>query len=181
MNQVKLRLAQAAVTPQPDRQVSLGRHLIQTGAIAPWQLFFALERQSRWDATLGEILLAQGWVGTDQLLDAFAVHYGVQRIDLGAMPPDDTLASLLDPGFCLKHALLPWRRLGDMVILATARPDRLDRIRATLPPPLQNAAFVIADEAQLHAHIALTHRKHLVRLAESRVRETESCRSWGAA
>jgi len=50
MNQVQLCLADETIEPRVDRQVSLGRRLIQSGDISPWQLFFALERQSRWDA-----------------------------------------------------------------------------------------------------------------------------------
>lgn len=179
MNQVQLRLADAVVEPKEDRQVSLGRRLIQSGAIAPWQLFFSLERQSRWDATLGEILLAKSWINEDQLLDAYATYYSAQRVDLNRIPPSKSLTGLIDPNLCLKHSIIPWMRLGSTVILATSRPDRVDAMQAELPEELRHAPIAIAPQEQITGIVTKTHRSALLNLAETRVSDVESCRSWG--
>ncbi len=169
--------------PQDAARLPLARALIEAGLVTPWQLFFALRCQSSWNATLTEILTAQGWVTNAAFRSFKARSEDLRQVDLTRTPPSESAADLLPPAFCLKHNVLPWAKVGDTVILVTGRADHLDDLRAALPPHLREALFALTDAKQLQAHVALHHRRALTEAAESSVPEAESCRRFthGAA
>ncbi|SEO01725.1 hypothetical protein SAMN04490248_10146 [Salinihabitans flavidus] len=178
MSDQMLRLFAPRAVPRREKFVSVGRHLIEQGTIAPWQLFHALDRQSGWNASLTDILRARGWIDEDQALDALAGFHTAQKVDLSRDPPDPRLAGLLSPEFCLHHSVLPWASLGGLVMLVTSRPDRIAELRAVLPANLRGALVAVAREDDIRAHITRIHRRHLTRSAEARVPPGESCRGW---
>ncbi|MDC0738084.1 glycosyltransferase [Cognatishimia sp. SS12] len=177
-------LFHSAVPNRSAAQIGVARHLIETGAIQPWQLFFARKKQEEWDATLTEVLRGEEWIDEDTALEAAAVHFDTQVVNLNAAPPDPTLAQLLTPEFCLRHSVLPWVAFqgGDDApgyILATSRPEYFDDLRAELPEALRTAQMVLAPEQQIQAQIAAVHRADLTTACEARVAPHESCRDMG--
>ncbi|SMP19870.1 glycosyltransferase family 2 protein [Shimia sagamensis] len=164
--------------PQDKARLPLARALIDYGLVTPWQLFFALRCQSSWNATLTEILAAQGWV-TDSDLNAFKAHSNnLRQVDLARTPPSKDTADLLTPEFCLKHSVLPWAKLGTTAILVTGRADHLDDLRAALPNDQKDVLFALADECQLQDHLTLHHRRFLTNAAETSVADRDSCRGF---
>ncbi len=109
MNQPVLSILRADPVDGVSSEISLGRYLIEAGLVAPWQLFHALERQKKWDATLPEILLAKGWVRADQMRAALATYYPAILVDLVREPPDPALADILPPEICLRFNIIPWQ------------------------------------------------------------------------
>ncbi len=178
MSDLGVRLFAPQSVSTQERHVSVGRRLIEKGVITPWQLFYALDRQYGWDATLTEILVSKGWITQDQALETLSEHYTAQHLDLDRSPPDKRLSHLLPPEFCLKHNVIPWMKLGGLIVLATGRPDRLTQLRLALPSHLRGALISCTSETQVADYIAQTHRKILTQNAETRVSDTESCRHW---
>jgi len=178
MNQPILTIQRASPVKGANAEISLGRHLIETGLLAPWQLFHALERQKEWDVTLPEILLAKGWVRADQMRAALAAYYPAMLVDLAHEPPDPNLADILPPETCLRYNVIPWQSVGGLLIVVTGRPDRFESQREDLPPILRTALLAISDEQSVSDHISQTHRRALTLRAESQVDPTLSCRGW---
>lgn len=119
--------------PQPDRR-PLGQILLEMGAVQPGDLLKAVALRKRQDARLGDILLTQGWVTEADLMAALAKQSDAAVIDLLAEPPDPRLIDTFGPELCLKEAMVPWRRIGGVTLIATARPEQFTRLAADLPP-----------------------------------------------
>lgn len=171
-------LFEQAQGSQPDRQLSLGRRLVESKHIAPWQLLYARAALVRWDCSLTDVLISKGWIGEADLLPYLAQHYFAPVISLETAPPDRQLLGLLPPEFCIKHAVIPWVMTDGQLVLATSRPQDFETIRPQLPQAYENARFVLTPEDQLRAYIARVFQPQLVRLCETRVPDWESCRSW---
>lgn len=156
----------------------LGRYLIDAGALNSAQLVEALEQQIRIDAPLGEILVAEGLVDADQVMEAVAQQHGLRLVDLTADPPDHALAEIMPPEFWLRHRVVPWRRIGGSLVIATARPDRIETALRDLPAPERNAVAVVSPEPQIMSVIAEKFAQTLARKAETRTSRRFSCRVW---
>ncbi|MGR3637683.1 MAG: glycosyltransferase [Shimia sp.] len=178
MNEPRPNLEPRQFPKQDLSPLPLGRTLVERAWITPWQLFFALHRQKLWDATLPEILLSRGWLSKDRYWRLHAERTGMRLIDLNRLPPEPGLFALLPPEVCLKHNILPWRRFGDRICLATGRPDRLAKARCDLPLQYANAPVVIAPEDQVTRLIARQFRRSLTSLAEHRLHPQYSSRGW---
>ena len=162
-----------------DRRRPIGRYLVDAGVLGTENLVAALEMQARMNAPLGEILIAEGLATEAQVLDAVAQQYGLQVIDLMREPPDPTLELMRPPEFWLRHRVVPWVQLGDTLVLATARPDQLDQVRADFGPSAAPFLAVVASETQIMHTLAELHADHLSHRAETRVADDLSCRNWG--
>ena len=68
-------------------------------------------------------------------------------------PPADYAAEVLLPTLAvlygLRHAAVPMGRMGPVVTIACARPDRIDALRADLPPGFPPVLPVVAPQAYL--------------------------------
>lgn len=162
-------------------RLSFARTLIERNLVTPWQLFWALQRQSHWDAHLSEILKARDWVSAQDLHTLQAQTQDLRQVDLTRTPPSHEAADLLPPKFCLKHNVVPWTRIGKTVILVTGRPHNLATLRAALPPHLQDALFALSAEHAIEEYVTLHHRRSLTNAAEKAVERHESCRSFDFA
>lgn len=151
---------------------------MERGWITPWQLFFALQRQRIWNATLAEILLSRGWLTPVRYWRLHAERTGMRLVDLSKELPEPELLPLLPPEFCLKHNVLPWRRDRGQATFVTGRPDHIASLRRALPLPFSKAHFVIAPEAEVAAAAARLSRQTLTKLAENRPHPRFSCRGW---
>lgn len=179
MNEVVFDFDQPRPLHRRGRQVSLGRHLIETGVIAPWQLFYAFDHQETCGATLTEILLSKGWITRKQLLSVLSQHYTAQIVDPIREPPAPEVAEMLSAEDCLKHDILPWQSVGGLIFVATGRPERFEALRPTLPKDLQGAIMVLCEDGAIASYLAQTARHPLTKRAEARVPDHFSCRNWG--
>ena len=103
----------------------LGRILVDAGLIDQADLVHALEAQRDLDAPLGEILVAQGLVSRSEVTKALALQHQIQQVDLDADPPKPVLARHLSAEASLHHKIVPWRRIGQTLFVATSQPDTL--------------------------------------------------------
>ncbi|SHH68365.1 glycosyltransferase family 2 protein [Cognatishimia maritima] len=161
-----------------DHQIALGRRLVEHGEITPEQLLTAMQMLTEWDTCLSDIVVANGWIREEGLLPYLADHYFAAYIDLEKAPPDFRLLPLLQPAFCLKHAVLPWVRMNGKLVVATSRPQDFPKLIHARPDVFEAARFVIVSEAQLQACAARLFRATLLKGCETRVKQSESCRAW---
>lgn len=165
-----------APRPQPGRK-PLGQILLEMGAVRPGDLLKALALRNRQDVRLGDILLTHGWVSETDLMAALARQWGAAVVDLIAEPPDPRMIDALGPELCLKEAAVPWRRIGGITLLATARPEHFTRLRAELPENLGPYRMVLAPERDVHAALLARRQTALIRRAEAKVDPDQSCRT----
>ncbi|SOC04810.1 glycosyltransferase family 2 protein [Rhodobacter maris] len=168
--------AAAAPRPQPGRK-PLGQILLEMEAVAPGDLLKAVTLRARQQVRLGDILLAHDWVSEADLMAALARQWKAAVVDLIAEPPDPRLIDRLGAEACLTGALLPWRRVGGLTLIATARPDDFARARAFLPPGFEPCRMVLAPERDIHTALLCRRQTALIRRAEIRVDPAQSCRT----
>ena len=165
------------IVPRANR-FPLGRHLVKSGVISNQQLVQALQLQARQHAPLGEILVAEGFAKGEDILAALSRQHALPLIDLQAEPPDPVLAGLRGSEFWLKHRVIPWKRVGKTLLIATSRPDLFSNVVAGLDRDGPDLLPVLASEPSITAAIASQFAKPLAIRAETRVAEQFSCRTW---
>ncbi|WP_171178761.1 glycosyltransferase family 2 protein [Ruegeria sp. HKCCD8929] len=174
-------LAPAWPIPSVRPQLPLGRHLVANGIITQAQLIQALQMQLRLNAPIGEILVAEGWAEPGDVLAALAMQNGIQVADLAEHPPGGDLCDLMPVEFWLGHGVIPWMRLGPLVLIATARPDRFEEVRAAMSETGLTLMPALASADQIDRAIARHFADPLARAAETRVEASQSCRDWHIA
>lgn len=182
MSDPHLAFAAPFAAPQdavPRRR--LGQILMEDGLLSAPDLARALTRQAHLAAPLGEILVAEGAVTETAVLHALARQQGLHMADLHTDAPDPALARLVPASVWLRHAAIPWARLGPVITVACTRPDRIDALRADLPPGFPPVLPVVAPQPQILSAIGQIFRDELGLRAEARVPAAYSCRNWRPA
>ncbi|MEY8838666.1 glycosyltransferase family 2 protein [Cribrihabitans sp. XS_ASV171] len=179
MSEQTLRLTAPALAAQGARpHLPLGRHLVRAGVITQLQLVRALALQSRIGAPLGEILIAEGWAESGDILRALAAQSGLQHAELDRQPPVWGLFGLASRRFWFDHRVVPWLRMGPLILVATERPDRFAPVRAELAQRGLSAVAVLARRAAIDRALALHYAEGLAAAASNRVPAEMSCRTW---
>ncbi|PFG62391.1 cellulose synthase/poly-beta-1,6-N-acetylglucosamine synthase-like glycosyltransferase [Thioclava sp. ES.031] len=170
----------AVTRPKPDRpaRAPLGQILLDRGATDPGDLLKALALRHREDVRLGDILLANGWVREADLMAALAEQWHASVVDLQACPPDPRLIDAVGAELCLRHAMVPWRRVGGVTLIATARPEDFEALRDALPARHAPYRLVLAPERCIHESLLARRQTALIRRAEIKVDPAESCRNY---
>ncbi|WP_170397833.1 glycosyltransferase [Ruegeria arenilitoris] len=169
--------AHAAPIPAQERK-PLGVCLVDRGLITKAQLDEALFLQSWQQAPLGEILVAEGWVNRQDVINALSEQTGLQIADLDSSPPPPDLCRIKSVDFWLAHNVIPWRRLGPILLVATARPDLFPSVHSDLEDTGYTIIPVLAAADQIDGAIAHMFSTPLAEAAEARVDLDQSCRSW---
>lgn len=167
--------------PEPARPgkppVPFGRLLVNAGLIDQADLVHALEQQDALGVPLGDILVAKGKITWSHVADALSLQHQIQRIDLQCDPPSPMMAAHLSALDCLRHRVVPWRSLGNTILIATSAPDAFDAVRE-LASDGMTLLPVIAEDSQISQGISDLHGPSLARRAALRVPPVESCRTW---
>ncbi|WJS84498.1 glycosyltransferase [Paracoccus sp. TOH] len=169
--------APAATLVAPRDLRPLGQILIEDGAVDPRNLLKAVVMRRRQQARLGEILLANGWVQEEALTRALSRQWRSSVLDLKALPPDPRLVDALGAQLCLAEGVVPWRRVGGVTFIATARPEDFEALRARLPAGFGAVRMLLCSENAAREAILTLRRTALIRQAETRVPAQESCRT----
>lgn len=158
--------------PQPG----LAQVLLSEGLVDGPTLMAALATEARSTARLADVLLREGVLGPDALVAAQARQWGVQAVDLPAVPPDVRLLDRIDLRLCVGEGLVPWRRAGPVVVVVTARPDSFARLRPQLEAALGPVVMALASEAAVQQALRGVRGSVLQGLAETRAPLADSCR-----
>lgn len=162
-------------TANPRDPRPLGQILIELGMVDPGHLLQAVVLRRRENARLGEILLARGWVSEADLMRALCLQWRTTQLDASA-PPDARLIDAVGVAECLARGILPWRRVGSVTFIATARPEEFEALRARLPAGFGPLRMLLATESQVREAVLATRGRQMLHHAETSVPAMESAR-----
>ena len=174
------RLAPAVPVSSTKPRKPLGKCLVDRGLITPDQLASALHLQHRQKAPLGEILVSEGWTNRQDVIDALSDQTGLQIADFSETDADAVLCAIKPVSFWLSHNVIPWKRVGPLVLVATARPDLFDPVAKALRDCGLSAVPVLASANEIDAALARSFAQPLAQKAQTRVDQAQSCRTWTA-
>ncbi|SDY45977.1 glycosyltransferase family 2 protein [Citreimonas salinaria] len=161
--------------------VPLGRILIEDGVLSPKALLGAMAEAGRLSRPLAQVIAADALVPPEALLRAQAEHYGAMVLRRAAMTPNPDALALVPADICLAHGILPWIKLGDTLVVATARPESFDAARAAMPDLPEKLVMALTMEQDIHDTIAEHHGAALARAAETARSAEVSCRDMDSA
>lgn len=167
----------ADFAPKPE---PLDADLVSRGKLGVRDAALARHVRRHCDASLERILLAEGLVKEDVLLEAQARLLRSRRVsetELATLEPIDTKIA---PQTLLKYAILPVRDRDGAVAIVCGDQRQLDAVRGHLPASLQRARVLVAPRGQVLARVAELHRPALTIAAQARVPAIESCRTWAS-
>jgi len=95
----------------------IGEILIAQGVITSDQLDEALTIQKKTGELLGSILLDLGFVAESDIAKIICVQYQLPFITLNNYEFDGKLAALFPSEFLIKHRLLPFDKIGDTLLM----------------------------------------------------------------
>jgi general secretion pathway protein E len=114
----------------------IGEILVAAGAVSPAAVEQALLLQQSEGGLLGELLLKAHACNEEDILKALGVQLGIAYLaDFPAADMDGELAAKVPIGFAKQHRVIPLRREGDAVLVATADPldvGALDDVRTMI-------------------------------------------------
>ncbi|WP_299546086.1 glycosyltransferase [uncultured Tateyamaria sp.] len=179
MSDPLLRLSYPQPVTRPVRPaVPVGRQLVNAGLISQTTLLEALALQHQLDAPLGEILVAEGHVEPEDVLAALAVQHDADRVDLTIDPPKPVMAQAMPAQICQNFGIVPWRWIGNTLLVATTRPDQLSKVSTALGQESVTLLPVIAPICQIHDQITEIYGAQLAHQAAFKVPQELSCRTW---
>lgn len=182
----------AAVIAVPDRAHALPPRPAQAGAealaqailrealVSPHDMVEALRLHKTRGGRLADILLARGLVGEEPLFRILAEVWQVARFTAQSPAPDPRLIDALGAVECLALHLLPCRVIGGGTLVATAHPEDFHRHRDRLEQVFGPVMMLVAPRAVIEEALLDARGAGLARLAETRVAQGDSCRSYRA-
>lgn len=168
--------AHAGDTQASKIRTPIGQMLVDMGALSPKDLIRATAMRQRQDARMGDILLAHGMVEETILYKALAQQYGAEVADFNTHAADVRLIDALGADECLRKGLLPWRRVGSTVLIASCRPEQFEDLRPRLTALFGPVRMAVISETALHEALLQSRQRKLAKAAETRVAAHESCR-----
>ena len=100
----------------------LGDILVMAGKITPYQLSQALNAQKILGKKLGEVLIDEGIVSENDIIDAITTQTGIEKIDLNNVIFDKKAIKLLPQSLCDKYNLVPFGFDGESIKIALEDP-----------------------------------------------------------
>ncbi len=170
---------QRVSTPTRDRR-QIGQILLDLGRLSDTDLQSGLSIQRRGDMRLGDVLISEGFIQRGDLYEALAEQHGLIYADLKKMPVDDELAWTLGAETCLKNGVVPWRRMGDVMFVATDRPDTFEDVSQTALPIGMTAKPVLSDYNEIREAQDRFYGPSLALQAETQVPAVLSSRDFGS-
>ena len=137
------------IEPAPYVGRPLGQILLDCQQIDRSELKRALELQSTTRARLGEILIGENIINEEQVAAALAMQCGLGYANLSEEVPDPIAFRPEDLDIYLRHRIVPWRRVGNLVAYATAEPYLAQQALDELNPGTGLAFFVVAGRAAI--------------------------------
>lgn len=99
-----------------------GNFMLEQGMISLSQLDHAIDLSEQYDSPLTDVIMAQNWLRPIDYYRQLAARFDLPLIDLSRDLPEAGLINEAEVADCARHLTLPWRREGECLVVATARP-----------------------------------------------------------
>ncbi len=131
----------------------IGEILVSQGVVSSDQLDEALAIQKKTGELLGVILLDLGLVTESDIAKTICIQYQIPFLSLNNYEFDGTLASLFPPEFLIANKLLPFDRIGNtLLIMITEIPP--EDVLAEIPKLTRlDAALYIGYPSEVETHL----------------------------
>ena len=106
-----------------EEHQSLGRALVEVGAITEAQLNDALAEQKRNGRLLGNILMDRGWITPRAKALALSKQYGMEFGELDKNPSQRQALEAVPESIALKHRMVPIRLEGEKIVVLVTEPN----------------------------------------------------------
>ncbi|MEM9580157.1 MAG: glycosyltransferase family 2 protein [Pseudomonadota bacterium] len=176
MSDPRIRLVLDHPEPKPKAHRALGRLLVDAGHLSASDLIAAIGAQQQADAQIGHLLVSRGLVDEGTLYRTLADQHSAQFVSYDDSPPDLSLQSGLNPVEGLTTRTVPWRRIGNVTLIATADPAGFARAQAQLPTHLLPALMAVASASDIERAIRAAADATLTEYAEQNMPDSLSCR-----
>ncbi|HZS63424.1 MAG TPA: glycosyltransferase family 2 protein [Xanthobacteraceae bacterium] len=110
------------MAPLSPSDRALGDLLVGRRILTLPQLDEAVRLAETWNVRLGDAILARNWISPRVYYQGLAAYYDLPFVDLEASPPDETLLREDEAESYAQQLMLPWRKNGDRMLVATANP-----------------------------------------------------------
>lgn len=164
----------------PQLDGSIGEDLVKAGKISRADAQLAQMVRRHCDTSIDRILSAEGLASETELLAAHARRLRTRCLSETEIASAPFAETALDPRDMLRDGFVPLRDVRNRVMVATSDMDRLRAIAANLPVEIAGAPRVMGTRRAIQERVAQHYRERLTDLAQTRVAQSESCRSWGA-
>ncbi|NQU03770.1 MAG: Flp pilus assembly complex ATPase component TadA [Syntrophaceae bacterium] len=104
--------------------------LIDAGMITEEVLAQALTDQKKIGIKLGELLIQQGIIDEDHIIDAISKQLKIEKFDANKYPFDDSLTSLMPPETARKFKAVPLMKRGHLLTIAMTDPMDINALDA---------------------------------------------------
>ncbi|HTY09322.1 MAG TPA: ATPase, T2SS/T4P/T4SS family, partial [Candidatus Edwardsbacteria bacterium] len=103
--------------------LKIGDMLLKAGLISGEQLDKALVEQKGSGSRLGSILVKQGFITEDEIVQFLSKQFNVPAVNLREYKIDPTLVKLIPSQVAQKYGILPLSRLGRVLTIAAVNPN----------------------------------------------------------
>jgi cellulose synthase/poly-beta-1,6-N-acetylglucosamine synthase-like glycosyltransferase len=161
--------------PAPNESEMFGVALLRAGRITAPFLMQALRQP---EIAFVDHLFSQGIMAQDAAYTALAAHWAVGLADFNRHAVDPALVAQVDSAACLAGHWIPWRKMGQSVVIACAYPEDFADLRPILARQFGEVVLAIAPRAAIDAQIMLRAGAAMARRAETLLPEGDSCRTF---
>lgn len=100
----------------------IGDLLIESKLIKEHQLKDALDKQKTTGQKVGEIVVGEGWVTEQGIMEILEIQLGIPYVDLGMIEIDLEAANLISESLALRYILIPIKRINESLQVAMSDP-----------------------------------------------------------
>jgi cellulose synthase/poly-beta-1,6-N-acetylglucosamine synthase-like glycosyltransferase len=155
---------------------SIGDILIDCGYSTPSDVASALAKQTKSEASLGEILLASKGVTAYDLQKAISLQSEMELVSQPFPAMDNETKSDISVREMLKYNFAPIAYCDHQMKIAVSDPNCINSIKKICERHDIQPQFVLSSRSVIHAHIAKIGKKYLSKSAELVCPEGLSCR-----
>ncbi|MEM6578640.1 MAG: glycosyltransferase [Pseudomonadota bacterium] len=159
---------------------SLDRELVKDGALSVRDAGLARYVQRHCDASLERVLIAEGLVDEEEILEAQARLLRSRRLQARELEDLQPLDLDVEPHTLLTYAILPVTDRDGEPALICGEVRSLSSALAHFPNDLRRARLLVAPRGDVLRRITAVYRAPLAEAAATRVPPEESCRVWSA-
>lgn len=135
------------------RRKKLGEILLEQGELTTDQMAYALDRQQSTKERFGAICLQDGLITEMALAKALAEQFGLEYIDLKGFRPDEEIVNAIAPETVYRYHFIPLELRGDLLVAAISDPTAVLKLDEMSLLLERPLLFKVAAESDIAFHL----------------------------